>query len=95
MAHPPDDAPWELALERALMEQMDAARRGGRDSDDSDDEEADRSRSDRNRRSESDVASSNRAEQVDELVALAAIFGDAMGGPAADHFAAALEEAER
>ena len=88
MAHPPDDAPWELALERALMEQMDAARRGGRDSDDSDDEEADESESE----SESDVASSNRAEQVDELVALAAIFGDAMGGPAADHFAAALEE---
>ena len=29
---------------------------------------------------------------MDELVALAAIFGDAMGGPAADHFAAALEE---
>jgi E3 ubiquitin-protein ligase RNF14 len=68
------ETPWELDLERALVSQF-ASRR------DEDDVPTSTTSSDRD---------DDRAAQLDELTALASIFGDALSGPAA---AAARREA--
>ena len=65
------DTPWELALERALLRQVPA-----RWSDDDNNDYGDGDGDDADRRRD-------RAEQLDEIMALAAIFGDDLSGPAA------------
>jgi hypothetical protein len=70
--------PWELALERALLSQMPR--------DDGDDDGPGKQSSGAGAEAEED-----RSEQLDELMALAAIFGGDLSGPAAD---VAAREAE-
>ena len=85
------DTPWEHELERALVSQLASVRLSS-DGDETDDggvgedvesdveSDVEDVESDE---SDADARDDDRAAQLDELTALASIFGDDLGGPAA------------
>ena len=85
------DTPWEHELERALVSQLASVRLssdgdetddggGGEDVESDVESDVEDVESDE---SDADARDDDRAAQLDELTALASIFGDDLGGPAA------------
>ena len=78
------DAPWEHELERALVSQLASVRLDGDETNDGGDEVV----------RDADAHDDDRAAQLDELTALASIFGDDLCGPAAADAKRAARELE-
>ena len=75
------DTPWEHELERALVSQLASVRLV--DGDETDETDGGGGGEDVESVRDADARDDDRAAQLDELTALASIFGDDLGGPAA------------